>query len=131
MKSSYKKLFSFFMILFILISLVYPSYQIDHTQDFAENGIMPCVGTLYLECLCPVKELGVFNDSVTRHIFQSIRRHHPKAISLGFWIEPEEVVRTVEASNDLFVGIGFVAVLMIIVTYIFRTDGKKRILINN
>ncbi len=126
MKFGYKKLFSVCIIVFLLISLVYPFYQVESAQETTGN-ILSCSNLLYLERVCFEKELGFSGESVARHMLQSLRRQNSKVIPMGFQIETKDEMRFIKIANDVFVGFVFMTVLMTIIIYIFRTDGKKRL----
>lgn len=130
MKSGCKKPFSICIIFFILISLVYPSYQVVSDRETTDD-ILSCTSLLYLEGLCTEAHLGIPSDGVTRHILRSMRRQPLKVIPLGVQTNIENEVRVVKNSNDIIEGVVFMTILMMIVIYIFRSDGKKRVLANN
>lgn len=126
----YKKLFSVCIIVFLLLSLVCPSYQLDSVSEPTEN-FLSCKSLLYLERFCMVNELSLSGEGATRHMLQSLRRQTPKLIPLSLQSELEDKAQVIKIVNDYAVGVIFLIAFMMIIIYIFRTDGKKRVLVNN
>lgn len=130
MNSCYKKVFPLCIVLVLLISLVCPSCQLDSVSEIPDN-FLSCKNILYLERFCSVNELGLSGEGVSRHILQSLRRQTPKVIPFGIQSVLEDKVQAVKIANCNTVEVIFLAVFMTIIIYIFRTDGKKRVFVNN
>ena len=128
MKSGCKKLFSVCIAVFLLVSLVCPSYQLGFVPETTER-FLSCKGPLYLERFCPVNELGISGGGIARHTLQTMRKQISKLIPLGLRNELEDKEQVVKIVYYHFVGVVFLAVFMSIIIYIFRTDGKKRVLL--
>lgn len=127
MKSASKKAVAVLVFMLLLVSLLCPSYQSGLTQE-SERSFLACQRMLYLERLCFMPEgYGVFEGGASRYILQAARRQNPRILPFNVQCDVKMESYVVQATEHLYIGLVFIMIMMVIVSYIFRADGKKRV----
>ncbi len=127
MKSCGKKVLPFILVMLLVISVICPSYQSDVVQESKQN-ILFGQSLLYLERLSSISNgSGIFEGGTTRHMLQSVRRQNQRILPFGLSLNIEKETGITYVVNNPCIALVFVMIFMVIICYIYKADGKKRI----
>ena len=120
-----KRVLCLALFLLLLSSLIFPSYQgapvIEHDGNF-----LSCHSLLYLECLRSMAEKTGISGASTRHALQSEPKSAQRMPSMRVSDPYLEGTARMKCIAPQEIGVLCMLVFLIIIIYIFRTDGKKR-----